>query len=89
MGNYSIALLFSSLSILTFWGVTLMKIQILTPDPNLSTMLSLPNDILDKIDQDFELEDKQEIRELLSQYYAYMNGFGPTLQAMRGMIFFG
>lgn len=50
-------------------------------------MFRLPDDILQKIDEDFDLNHKQEIKDLLTELYANMRKYGPIIQAIRGIIF--
>ncbi len=56
-------------------------------ETNRPFMFRLPGDILNKIDQDFDHEDKQEIKDLLTELYAHMHKDGPIIQAIRGIIF--
>jgi len=50
-------------------------------------MFKLPEDIINKIDQDFDICNGQEIKDLLSELYANMYKDGPIIQAIRGIIF--
>lgn len=63
--------------ILQFQGIEINKLD----------MFKLPDDILNKIDHDFDFEDVQDIKDLLTELYAHMHRDGPIIQAIRGMIF--